>query len=201
MIGCLKGQIILKKPPMLIIDVNGVGYEVFASMNTIYQCPDNQAVTLYTHLVVREDAHVLYGFSDLAERSLFRHIIKTNGVGPKLALSILSSISCQDFVQCIHQQDTANLVRIPGIGKKTAERLIIDMTDRLKDWYDEDDGSTISSKQTVLPQGVGPQQDAISALVSLGYKVAEARQVVLQIAKEEMSSETIIKESLKQLAG
>src|SRR3990167_15427 len=135
MIGFVQGKLIEKQPPYLLIDVNGIGYELQASMNTFYKLPDLGAgIKLLTHLIVREDAHLLYGFMDHRERELFRTLIKVNGIGPKLALTILSSMAPDDFVQCISANDAASLVRMPGVGKKTAERLIVEMRDRLNHW-------------------------------------------------------------------
>ena len=135
MIGRLKGILLSKQPPTLLLDVNGVGYEVDAPMSTFYQLPAvNQEIVLHTHLVVREDVQQLCGFISETERSMFRSLIKINGVGPKLAISILSAISADDFARCIQDSNTTTLVRLPGVGKKTAERLVIEMRDKLKDW-------------------------------------------------------------------
>lgn len=132
MIGLLRGKLLIKQPPDLLLDVNGVGYEVQASMTTFYDLPElHQEVTLYTHFVVREDAQLLYGFSSQTERELFRHLLKVNGVGPKMALAIVSGMSPVEFNQVIHAADIARLSRIPGVGKKTAERLVIELRDRL----------------------------------------------------------------------
>lgn len=191
MIGSLRGKIIEKKPPYIIFDVNGVGYEVAVSMNTLYQLPSDSEIRIHTHLVVREDAQELYGFADQAEKTLFRHLIKINGVGPKLALSILSSMSCQDFSRLVLTQDSAGLIKIPGVGKKMAERLIIEMADRID-----------QEMPTDLPLGPDdPSRDAIDALVSLGYKNQQAKKVVLTLAQKDYSSEDMIREALKQLAG
>jgi Holliday junction DNA helicase RuvA len=193
MIGKLTGIISEKQPPMLLIDVNGVGYEVLATMNTFYHLPEEKtAVSLYTHLIVREDAHTLYGFYHTRERSLFRTLIKVNGVGPKLALSILSGIETDRFVQCVQNNDASSLVRIPGVGKKTAERLIIEMRDKLDDW------------QVSLPNASTTTQtsdDAISALVTLGYKQKEAERAVKHIFDNNLSSEQLIREALKAMVA
>ena len=133
MIGFLRGRLIAKHPPALTIDVNGVGYELEAPMSTFYDLPAaGQEVQLFTHLVVREDAQVLYGFATDAERRLFRTLLKVSGVGPKIALGILSGISVEGFARCVEAQDAASLQRIPGVGRKTAERLLIEMRDRLQ---------------------------------------------------------------------
>jgi holliday junction DNA helicase RuvA len=196
MIGSLRGKLIAKHPPMVIFEVQGVGYEVAVSMQTLHELPQGQEILLQTHTVVREDAHELYGFSTLAEKQLFRYLIRVNGVGPKLALSILSSISIADFSRLVLTQDSGGLVKIPGIGKKMAERLIIEMADRLVDWEHESTG--IDAEAGLLPD---PQRDAINALVSLGYKLPQAKKVVLSFSDSSYSSETIIREALKKLAG
>ena len=185
---------------MLLIDVNGVGYEVEAPMSTFYQLPETgQAVVLHTHLVVREDAQLLFGFASESERRLFRTLIKVNGVGAKMALAILSGTSADEFARCVQDGDTATLVRLPGVGKKTAERLIVEMRDRLSDW--ESSLSQPMSLPGTAPQVVdGNQQtrDAISALVALGYKPPEASRMVSRVESEGMNSEAIIRAALKQ---
>ena len=198
MIGRLRGILAEKRPPHLLLDVNGVGYELEAPMGTIFQLPEvGQEVTLHTHLVVREDAHLLFAFATLAERTLFRTLIKVNGVGAKLALTILSGTSADEFARCVHESDTATLVRLPGVGKKTAERLIVEMRDRLDDWQ----------PAPVLPGGgvapaalpaVDAVKDALSALVSLGYKPPEASRLLSKLDTEGMDSESIIRAALKQ---
>ncbi len=198
MIGRLRGILAEKKPPFLLLDVNGVGYELEAPMGTIFQLPEvGQEVVLHTHLVVRDDAHLLFAFATEAERTLFRTLIKVNGVGAKLALTILSGISADEFARCVHDGDTASLVRLPGVGKKTAERLVVEMKDRLDDWQ----------PAPVLPSGeIAPAaaptadavKDAISALVSLGYKPPEASRLISKLDTEGMESEAIIRAALKQ---
>jgi len=139
MIGQLRGKLIHKQPPHLLIDVQGVGYEIEAPMTTFYNLPaTGEEILLYTHLVVRDDAHLLFGFSSPRERHMFRTLIKINGVGAKMALTILSGIEADDFARCIQENDSVRLTRLPGVGKKTAERLIIEMRDRLKDWDNKD---------------------------------------------------------------
>jgi len=199
MIGRLKGILLTKQPPTLLLDVNGVGYEVDAPMSTFYQLPDiNQEVILHTHLVVREDVQQLCCFATEAERSMFRSLIKINGVGPKLALSILSAISADDFARCIQNNDTTTLVRLPGVGKKTAERLVIEMRDKLKDWQSG------LSEQGKSPAGMieiehstDPVEEAVSALIALGYKPPQASRMVTQIDSHDLSSEEIIRDALK----
>lgn len=192
MIGFLRGTIVEKQPPLLLIEVNGVGYEVFAAMSTFYHLPElNQPVTLLTHLTVREDAHLLYGFYQRQERDLFRALIKVNGVGPKLALSILSGITTQEFVQCVQDKDISRLVHIPGIGKKTAERLVIETRDALAHWATEPAAATLSNEQRYI-------QDAVSALTALGYKSNEAQRAIKQVQHQGRNSEELIRLALQK---
>lgn len=202
MIGRIQGILLEKQPPRLLVEVAGVGYEIEAPMSTFYQLPElGQIIILHTHLVVREDAHVLYGFYELRERSLFRQLIKVNGVGPKLALTILSSIDPDQFVHSILENDTSQLVRLPGIGKKTAERLIIEMRDRLKTWHEEGVSLTPLLPQADKPPVRNAEHEAISALLALGYKPQEASRAVSQVAdKETLACEQIIRGALKNLA-
>src|SRR3990167_81777 len=200
MIGQLHGIIREKQPPELLLDVNGVGYEVNAPMSTFYRLPDiGQEVTLFTHFVVREDAHHLYGFFVREERALFRTLLKVNGVGPRLGLTILSSIEPDEFVRCVVNQDVASLVRLPGVGKKTADRLIIEMRDKLSAWQQQS-----SAELNLLPaalQGGRNQivQDAISALITLGYKPQEASRAVAKVDDGTQSSEEIIRKALREM--
>ena len=197
MIGRIRGILLEKQPPQLLVDVNGVGYEIQAPMTTIYQLPEvGQLITLHTHFVVREDAQLLYGFADLNERSLFRALIKVNGVCPKLALTILSGIESNDFVRCVRDGDSASLIRLPGVGKKTAERLLVEMKDRLKDWQIEGvssgplEGGVVSSNAQVT--------EAESALVALGYKPQEASKAIARVNDDSISSsEALIRAALK----
>ncbi|MCO4757948.1 MAG: Holliday junction branch migration protein RuvA [Oceanospirillaceae bacterium] len=210
MIGRLRGELLEKHPPQLLIDVNGVGYEVEASMNTFYRLPElGRQVTLFTHFVVREDAQLLYGFADREERLLFRTLIKVNGVGPKLALTILSGISANDFVRSVHDQDTAALVRLPGVGKKTAERLIVEMKDKLKDLQVADFGefqlSGGGDPDVAVSMPVADHRaEAESALVALGYKPVQATKAIAQAEKAlgpGASSEDLIRQSLKSMVS
>ena len=195
MIGFLRGKLVHKAPPFLVLDVQGVGYEVEAPMTTFYDLPAiNEEIKLHTHLVVREDAHILFGFSAEAERTLFRTLIKVNGVGPKLALTILSGQSAEEFHRCIQDNDTQALVRLPGVGKKTAERLIIEMRDRLPDLGDL--AMTSIDKATTISVG-NPKQEAVSALCSLGYKPLDASKMVQNISAEGKSCEDIIRLALQ----
>jgi Holliday junction DNA helicase RuvA len=200
MIGFLRGKLVHKAPPFLVLDVQGVGYEVEAPMTTFYDLPAiNEEIKLHTHLVVREDAHILFGFSNEADRALFRTLIKVSGVGPKLALTILSGQSAEEFHRCIHDNDTQTLVRLPGVGKKTAERLVIEMRDRLPDLGDSAMTSTgITGAAT--PSAGNPKQEAISALCSLGYKPLDAGKMVQNISAEGKSCEDIIRMALQGAA-
>lgn len=198
MIGRLHGVLIAKQPPQLLIDVQGVGYEVEAPMSTFYQLPATGAtITLHTHMVVREDAHLLFGFATERERRLFRTLIKVNGVGPKLALTILSGISADDLVRCLQENDSAALVRLPGVGKKTAERLIVEMRDRLDD-LQSDGVLPVAMAATQAPTTRDEERDALSALVALGYKPQEASRLISGVESAGLSSEEIIRGALKQ---
>jgi len=195
MIGFLRGKLVYKAPPLLILDVQGVGYELEAPMTTFYNLPGiGVEVTLHTHLVVREDAHSLFGFAAEADRSLFRTLIKVNGVGPKLALTILSGQSAEEFHHCIHNNDTQALVRLPGVGKKTAERLIIEMRDRLPE---AKPSATDNVTPTIASAAGNPKQEAISALCSLGYKPLDANKMVQNINTDNKSCEDIIRQALQ----
>ena len=195
MIGRLAGKLVEKKPPHLLIDVNGVAYEVEAPMTTIYQLPEiGEPVTLYTHLAVRDDAHLLFGFINQAERSLFRSLIKVNGVGAKMALTILSGMNSDEFALCVDQNDVDRLVKLPGVGKKTAERLIVEMRDKL----DQIELGTTTIKQaSASVKEHTPADEAVSALIGLGYKPQEASRFVMAVANDDMTSEQIIREALK----
>ncbi len=193
MISKLTGILLEKQPPLLVIEVNDIGYELFATMNTFYQLPDcGQRISLHTHLIVREDAHTLYGFHSQQERHLFRELIKVNGVGPKLALSILSGIEPQAFIQCVHQNDMSSLIRIPGVGKKTAERLIIETRDKLKHW------ESIAPSDLTIPVSQ-ISDDAVSALITLGYKPKDAERAIKKVYHNDLSSEQLIREALKAM--
>ncbi len=201
MIGQLRGIILQKQPPQLLLDVNGVGYEIDAPMSTFYRLPDiGQEVTLITHFVVREDAHHLYGFLAEEERFLFRTLLKVNGVGPRLAITILSSINPDEFVQCVVNNDTASLIRLPGVGKKTAERLIIEMRDKLASWQNHSPVE-LTMISPITERGARNQvlQDAVSALISLGYKPQEASRAVSKIDDGAMSSEELIRKALREM--
>ncbi|MCZ8131421.1 MAG: Holliday junction branch migration protein RuvA [Steroidobacteraceae bacterium] len=198
MIGHLRGRLAAKHPPALVVDVGGVGYECEAPMSTFYQLPATGAeVTLYTHLVVREDAQLLYAFGTEQERRLFRSLLKVSGVGPKIALGILSGINVDGFLLCIEAQDADQLVRIPGVGRKTAERLLIEMRDRVKEF-----GATgAAGVAPVAGEGGSAQQEAYSALVALGYRPAEVVKLLKSVAQEGATTEDLIRRALQSAAG
>ena len=197
MIGFLHGVLRDKQPPSLLIEVQGVGYEVDAPMTTFYDLPAvGETVKLFTHLAVREDAHTLYGFSKLSDRALFRALIKVNGVGAKMALTILSGMSANEFAACVQAGDTAALVKLPGVGKKTAERLVVEMRDRLADWG----GAPVSAGEgggTAQPDVINPVEEAVSALIALGYKPNEASRMVRNVDVSDMATEEIIRTALQ----
>lgn len=206
MIGRLRGLIIEKLPPEIVVECQGVGYEVTMPMTSIYALPEvNQEAIIFTHFVVREDAQLLYGFANKTERKLFRLLIKINGVGPKLALAILSGMSAEQFVSCVAHDDLTTIVKIPGVGKKTAERLLIEMRDKLKDWHADPDASSFTL--TSAPTGAGVAEnpiadakgDAINALVSLGYTANQASKAVKAIYQDGMDSEALIRDALKSM--
>lgn len=204
MIGSLRGKVLEKFPPEVLIEVAGVGYEVQMPMTSIYQLGEQEEVLVYTHFVVREDAQLLFGFASRDERSLFRELIKANGVGPKLALTIMSGMTAMQFVQCVHNEDTTSLVKLPGVGKKTAERLVVEMKDRLKNWQEKlavtgDLGVMAPDDELVSPQSGDAEEDAVSALIALGYKPAQASKAVSNVAESGMNSEALIREALKSM--
>jgi len=196
-IGRIRGVLVEKIPPRLLVDCHGVGYEIEASMTTFWALPDpGTEVTLYTQLIVREDAHLLFGFATHAERRLFQSLLKVNGVGARMAITILSGIQPDEFVVCIQRGDTARLTSLPGIGKKTAERLLVEMRDRVADWAE---GTAIvlpSAPSAPVPDAVA---DAVSGLIALGYKPQEASRLVHAVEGPDKTSETIIREVLRGL--
>ncbi len=198
MINRLRGILIEKQPPYLLIEVaDAFTYEVQTSMHTFYQLPlCGEKVFLYTQFIVREDGHFLYGFSTADERALFSQLLKVNGVGPKVALGILSKISSSEFISCVEQQNVSALQQVPGIGKKTAERLIIEMRDRLKSLSHNQCGE---SEKTTIRSLQHFQQDAIAALMALGYKNQEASRAVLQIKDTSLSLESLIRQALNSV--
>jgi Holliday junction DNA helicase RuvA len=203
-IGRLRGTLIEKQPPELLIEVGGVGYEVQMPMSCFYELPEiGQEAIIYTHFVVREDAQLLYGFNTVRERALFREVIKANGVGPKLGLGILSGMSASQFVSCVEREDISTLVKLPGVGKKTAERLVVEMKDRLKGWGAGDlftpatDAAPMDSAGAMSSESA--EEEAVSALLALGYKPTQASKVVSQVAKPDMTSEALIREALRTM--
>lgn len=204
MIGRLKGLLIEKQAPEILLDVNGVGYELQMPLTCFYELPEiNEETTIYTHFVVREDAQLLYGFISKQERSLFRLLIKANGVGPKLALTILSGLNAAEFVSCVERDDIATLIKLPGVGKKTAERLLVEMRDKLKGLLDaataSNEAFSLASSPNTISIINNAQDDAISALISLGYKPVQASRSVSAIYVDGMSSESLIKAALKSM--
>jgi len=198
MIGRLVGILLEKQPPAILLDVQGVGYELEASMSTFYHLPEcGEGITLHTHLVVREDAQLLYGFYSLSERQMFRNLIKISGVGPKLALTILSGMSAQDFSQCILEGDSKALTRLPGVGKKTAERLVIELKDRLEKEEAIKSPDTAKGSSVKIERQSDPANDAVSALISLGYKAQQASQMVRDLDIKDKSTEEIIRTALQ----
>ncbi len=197
MIGRLTGIVLEKQPPHILLEVQGVGYELDAPMSTFYQLPAlGEKTTLHTHMVVREDAQLLYAFSEKRERELFRELIRLNGVGPKLALALMSGLSVDELIGAVSAQDTSALVRVPGVGKRTAERLLVELKDRFKAW----EAMPGSFKPLSTPQGRTPASataDAVSALIALGYKPQEASKAVNAVEDKELSSEELIRHALK----
>ena len=194
MIGLLRGKILDKQPPQLLLDVHGVGYEVDAPMTTFYDLPAvGEEVILFTHLAVREDAHTLYGFAKRTDRELFRNLLKVNGVGARLALAILSGMETRMFISCVQAGDAGALVKLPGIGKKTAERLIIELRDRLE----LSPEATTATAPATAAMVSSPVEDAVSALVGLGYKPQQASQMVRVLKTADLSSEEIIRSALQ----
>ena len=199
MIGFLKGRLAVKQPPFLMVDVNGVGYEMEAPMSTFYGLPAaGELVALFTHLVVREDAHILYAFGTDGERRLFRALLKVSGVGPKMALGILSGVSVDDFLRTIEAEDIAMLTRIPGIGRKTAERVIIEMRDSVKKLSMPADGGSPAGMG--MGAAVTPQSEAFSALIALGYKPPEVVRLLKSVDEPDLATTEIIRRALKSAA-
>ena len=197
MIGRIAGTIIQSQPPFMMVDCNGVGYEIEAPMSVFFDLPPaGKPIVLFTHMVVREDAQLLYGFSSLAQRAMFRELIKVSGVGAKMGIAILSGLSADEFSQCIADQDTATLTRLPGIGKKTAERLIVEMQDRIQK-LPTDTGAPVTAGAGASAGSL--QSQAITALEALGFKNAEARKMVKSANGETV--EEIIRDALKAVSA
>jgi len=196
MIGRIHGILLQKEPPAMLVDVGGIGYELEAPMTTFYDLPSTGSeVTLYTHLVVREDAHLLFGFSRASQRSLFRSLLKVNGIGPRVALAILSGMNENEFALCVSSEDIARITKVPGIGKKTAERLIVEMRDKVE----AGDVDLRSGSSAALP--TDPASEAVSALMALGYKGNEASRLVRNVSGDNLTTEDIIRQALRNIAG
>jgi len=196
MIGSLRGRLTAKLAPQIVVECSGVGYEVETPMSTFLELPElGSDLFLHTHLVVREDAQILYGFSTEDERSMFRTLLKVNRVGAKLALGILSAMSTNDFRRCVELEDTTSMSKIPGVGKKTAERLIIEMRDRI-------DASVVGGgKRAPLSVEASARNEAVDALVALGYKPKEVNSLIANLDIEDKSAEDIIRLALRQASG
>ncbi len=195
MIGYLRGRLVRKAPPALIVDVGGVGYELESPMSTFYRLPEvGSAVELHTHLVVRDDAHLLYGFATEDERRLFRDLLRVTGIGPKIGLALLSGMDVDSFLVCVEAQDADALTRVPGIGRKTAERLLIEMRDRIRAL------GQMSSTARRPDQPAGAQAEAYSALVALGYRPAEVARLLKSIDSEGAGTEELIRRALQAAA-
>jgi Holliday junction DNA helicase RuvA len=197
MIGFLRGRLAQKHPPALLVDVNGVGYELEAPMSTFYALPPvGETVMLHTHLVVREDAHLLYGFASEAERRLFRDLLRVSGVGPKIGLALLSGISVEAFMLCVESGDVVSLTRIPGVGRKTAERLVVEMRDRIAALGDGRPPGLVPAGD-----GGGAQAEAFAALVALGYRPVEVTRLLKGVAAEGLTTEELIRQALQAAAS
>jgi Holliday junction DNA helicase RuvA len=201
-IGRLRGIILEKQPPQVLLEVQGVGYEVQMPMTCFYVLPETgKEAIVYTHFVVREDAQLLFGFTNRQERALFRELIKVNGVGPKLALAILSGMSAQQFVNTVERQEISALIKLPGVGTKTAERLVVEMKDRFKGMNGElfalGGGDLPASIPVNAASADDPESEAVAALVSLGYKPQEASRMVNKVARPDADCESLIRDALR----
>ncbi|CNE42988.1 Holliday junction branch migration protein RuvA [Yersinia nurmii] len=201
MIGRIRGIILEKQPPLVLLETNGVGYEIQLPMTCFYELPEiGQEAIIFTQFIVREDAQLLYGFNDKQERALFRELIKVNGVGPKLALAILSGMSAQQFVSAVEREEITTLVKLPGVGKKTAERLVVEMKDRFKglngDLFNHTGEIPLPTTSAQI-SAADAEAEAASALVALGYKPQEASRLVSKIAKPGADCETLIRDALR----
>ncbi len=195
MIGSLRGRLAFKQAPHIVVECNGVGYEIETPMSTFLDLPDVGAeLFLHTHLLVREDAQILYGFSSDEERTLFRTLLKVNRVGAKMALGVLSAMTANDFRRCVEYEDTTTLSKIPGVGKKTAERLIIEMRDRIDTVTPPEPGGKAVTAEA------SPRSEAFDALVALGYKANEVNKLIGKLDIEDKSAEEIIRQALRQAA-
>lgn len=205
MIGRIRGTLLHKQPPNILVEVGGVGYELQVPMTTLFQLPElGTEVTLVTHFVVREDAQLLYGFINERDRILFRQLIKVNGVGPKLGLTILSGMDANSFARCVQRDDISSLVALPGVGKKTAERLLIEMRDKLKDWLAQPENADLPgvAASSSGPATIDIVADAEGALIALGYKPQEASRMVTSVNDDDVTnSEELIRRALKSMVS
>lgn len=194
MISFIQGIIQEKQPPQLVVNVNGIGYELFVPMTTFYELPEEgQQVTLYTHLIIREDAHTLYGFGDKLSRHVFQNLIKVNGIGPKAANGILSGMDANTFIICVNEQNAAQLTCIPGIGKKTAERILLDLKDKFTAHQSADKIFSVNA--------VPHAEEAIAALEALGYKPQEAAKAVRHFKDQDLNSQDLIRKALQSMVN
>lgn len=194
MIGRIKGTLVVKEPPMIIVDVNGVGYEIEVPVRVLFDLPElNSEVTIITHMIVREDAQLLCGFNNYQQRDLFRKLLKVSGIGAKSALAVLSTMSTAEFVAMIQSQDVNAIVKIPGVGKKTAQRLILEMRDKLGDVADGDISLPQATASNLGNMPATAQSEALIALQSLGFRPQEVNMLIKQVAKDNMSAEEIIR--------
>ena len=195
MIGHLRGRLVRKAPPALILDVNGIGYELEAPMSTFYRLPElGREVELHTHLVVRDDAHLLYGFATEDERRLFRDVLRVTGIGPKIGLALLSGIDVATFMRCVEAEDADALTRIPGIGRKTAERLLIEMRDRIRAL------GQLPAPGSAAASAAGARAEAYAALVALGYRPVEVNRLLQGVEEEGVGTEELIRRALQAAA-
>ena len=203
MIGRIRGVLVYKQPPDILVEVGGVGYEIQVPMTTLFQLPElGSEVALVTHFVVREDAQLLYGFIEERDRSLFRQLIKISGVGPKLGLTILSGMDSSSFARCVQRDDISSLMALPGVGKKTAERLLVEMRDKLKDWLVQTDVAGQAGGGVTLAPVTDIVADAEGALIALGYKPQEASRMVAAVNDDSVAgSEELIRRALKSMAS
>ncbi|MEP4486713.1 MAG: Holliday junction branch migration protein RuvA [Halioglobus sp.] len=203
MIGRIRGVLVHKQPPDILVEVGGVGYELQVPLSTLFELPETGSeVSLVTHFVVREDAQQLYGFIDLRDRTLFRHLIKVSGVGPKLGLTILSGMDSNNFARCVQQDDVAALVALPGVGKKTAERLLIEMRDKLKDWLGSTESAGVEAGGADSEPVTDSVADAEGALIALGYKPQDAGRMISAVNDDTVQdSQELIRRALKSVVS
>ncbi|MFW1689885.1 Holliday junction branch migration protein RuvA [Acinetobacter ursingii] len=199
MIGCLIGEVFALEAPTVLLNVNGVGYEIDTPLSTFCQLQKGQKATLWTHLVVREDAQQLYGFLEAQEKTIFRTLLKVNGVGPKMALGILSTLSVELLIQTIEHDDINTLVKVPGVGKKTAERLMIELRDRFKALANQGNATSNNSISQIQFVSNSPVAEAEAALQSLGYKPIEAQKAVAAVKADYTEAADLIRAALKSM--